>query len=126
MVEVEIPNKVAGIGGSAFAQTGIQNIVVPNNVMYIGNNAFSSSSLLSVTIGSGVVEIGGGTIIGNSSTKIANIYVDENNQNFKDVDGNLYSKDGSTIIRYAIGKTQEELSLPQDVLTIGSYAFRSC
>ncbi|MBE6537805.1 MAG: leucine-rich repeat domain-containing protein, partial [Ruminococcaceae bacterium] len=54
------------------------------------------------------------------------IEVDENNQYYKDIDGNLYSKDGKKLIQYAIGKTDTSFTIPNSVTCIGDYAFYYC
>ena len=41
-------------------------------------------------------------------------------------DGNLYSKDGKTIIQYAIGKQAGIFTIPADVTSIGDKAFSLC
>lgn len=66
------------------------------------------------------------TIAGNAfrgCVNLTSIIVDENNENYESIDGNLYSKDGKTLIRYAIGKTDTEFSVPTGVLTIAAEAF---
>lgn len=52
-----------------------------------------------------------------------NIRVDINNTAYKDIDGNLYSKDGKTLIQYALGKTQTSFIIPDSVTAIGERAF---
>ncbi len=57
---------------------------------------------------------------------ITDINVSEDNKYFKSIDGNVYSKDGKTLIRYAPGKTNTSFTVPNGVTSIGSYAFDSC
>ncbi len=57
---------------------------------------------------------------------IENIEVDSGNQNYLSIDGNLYSSDAKTIIRYAPGKANESFTLPSTVETVGKYAFYNC
>lgn len=45
------------------------------------------------------------------------------NPNYKSIDGNLYSKDGTTLIKYASLKKQASFNVPEHVKTIGEYAF---
>jgi hypothetical protein len=52
--------------------------------------------------------------------------VSENNSAYKDIDGNLYSKDGTLLMQYAIGKTATEFVIPDSVTTIGDGAFFDC
>ena len=54
------------------------------------------------------------------------IKVDKNNRTYKDIDGNLYSKDGTTLIQYAIGKTATSFTIPDSVTSIGYMAFYGC
>ena len=51
--------------------------------------------------------------------------IDENSVNYKTIDGNLYSKDGTVLVRYAVGKAATVFTVPQEVTTIGAYAFFS-
>ena len=57
---------------------------------------------------------------------LTSITVSEDNANFKDIDGNLYTKDGKTLLQYAIGKKGTSFTIPNGVETIGSYAFEGC
>ena len=50
------------------------------------------------------------------------IIVDENNPKFKSIDGNLYTKDGTTLLKYAPGKTSKEFVLPKGVEKISYVA----
>lgn len=51
------------------------------------------------------------------------IYVPESNKYFKTIDGNLYTKNGKTLLRYAGGKEEESFVIPKKVRNIGDYAF---
>jgi len=52
--------------------------------------------------------------------------VDANNAYYKDIDGNLYTKDGKTLVQYAIGKTATTFTIPNSVTSIGDWAFDDC
>ena len=52
--------------------------------------------------------------------------MDSNNPAYQSIDGNLYSKDGKTLIQYAIGKTDTYFAIPSSVTSIGDYAFSWC
>ncbi|MBQ8738588.1 MAG: leucine-rich repeat protein, partial [Clostridia bacterium] len=45
---------------------------------------------------------------------------------YKSIEGNLYSKDGETLIRYAQGKTDSKFEIPNSVKSIEDYAFFDC
>jgi hypothetical protein len=63
-----------------------------------------------------------GELVFAECTALINIETD-NNSHFKTIDGNLYSKDGSTIIFYAPGKQDSEFKIPEGVLSIADQAF---
>lgn len=48
--------------------------------------------------------------------------VSPDNRNYTSIDGSLYSKDESILIRYAIGKEEGRFSVPEGVTRIGGWA----
>ena len=58
-----------------------------------------------------------------NSVNCSYIDVDINNPMYTSIDGNLYSKDGKTLVRYAIGKEETEFIVPDGVEKIGRSAF---
>ncbi len=62
-----------------------------------------------------------GSFIGCISLERINI--SEENDKYKSIAGNLYSKDGRTLIQYAIGKAEDYFEIPSRVETIGMHAF---
>ena len=59
-------------------------------------------------------------------TNTVSFTVDENNPVYKSIDGNLYSKDGKTLVRYAHKKADKQFTIPDGVTSIGDYAFYKC
>lgn len=121
-----IGNRVTSIGEGAFAWcTSLTSITIPDSVTNIGGSAFyGCSSLTTVTIGNSVTSIG--YMAFSYCSKLTSITVDSNNSNYKSIDGNLYRKDGKTLLQYAIGKTATEFTIPDNVTSIGAYAFYNC
>ena len=121
---VVIGNSVETIGSYVFAYCyKLESIIIPDSVTTIASDAFvSCSALKEVTIGAGVTSIDSSAF--NGCTALINFTVSEDNQTHKSMDGNLYSKDGKTLVRYAIGKKNASFTVPESVEVIYKYAFR--
>ena len=126
LASVNIPNSVKVIGSSAFCNCEkLSDLVIQNGVTNIDNSAFSGCrGLTTVTIPRSVEAIGVGAFSGCNS--LISINVDKNNNHYKSIDGNLYSKDETRLIQYAIGKQTNSFLIPGSVTTIGSKAFANC
>lgn len=117
---------VINIGDNSFAHCGLlTGINIPDSVIRIGNDAFNGcSKLAKINIPDNVKYIGNDVF--NNCNAIKSIDVGANNENYKSIDGNLYSKDGKTLVKYASGKTASSFTVPKGVTKIGSSAFRDC
>lgn len=100
LIFVGIPEGIKEIRDGAFACCfGLEKIKISKTVEKIGTGAFDTCD------------------------KLTEIVVDDENQSYKAIDNNLYSKDGEVLVKYASGKPDKEFLVPYDVKTIGERAF---
>ena len=141
-----IPDGVMSIGSYAFYSCdSLTSVTIPDgdSVVEIGSDTFyDCSGLINITLGNSVTSIGSyafygcpaltSVTIGNSPkaflncTGLTSIVVDENNQDYSSVNGNLYNKAKTKLLQYATGKNITEFIIPDGVTEIGSYAFYNC
>lgn len=147
LTEINILSQIESIGSSAFAFcSGISKLKIPKTVTKIYDGAFSNcSKISSISIPEGVTYIGSSILCncskitklyipasvsslgrGIANANITEIEVSPQNNVYKSMDGNLYSKDGTALYCYAPGKTDSTFRLPSSVKFIHSGAFSEC
>ena len=121
---IEIPNTVTSIGSKAFFKcTNLSKIDMPNSVTKIEENTFDECiNIENIKIPAGVSEIGNKLFL--NCSKLYNITVDENNKYFCDIDGILYNKEKSNLIRCP--QKKEQVIIPEGVNNISENAFYGC
>ena len=126
LLRVVISDNVLTIGDCSFiACYSLESVVIGDSVISIGNQAFCYCySLGSINIPDSVISIGSGAF--SCCDSIMDIEVDEENKNYKSIDGNLYTKDGTILIQYAVGKKDASFTIPDFVTSIGDSAFANC
>jgi len=145
--DFEIPATVDTIRSYAFNYcNGLDSLVIPDHVTVVGEYSFSNTrNLKYLDLGNGIPYFGQAMINGsqdlltirlgdsfsalngydfNHCPKLMNIYVSETNSNLKDIDGVLFSKDGSVLLRYPVSR--ENYNIPYGVNSIGRSAFSGC
>ena len=110
---VNIPTKIT-YKGQKFAVTRIEDQAFSILSNYLTN-------LTSIAIPKSITEIGDLAFFGDY--KLVNIKVSNANEVYKSEDGNLYTKDGRTLIQYALGNNDEIFEIPSGVEIIGDGAF---
>lgn len=122
---VTIPKNVVAIDAKAFFNCKtIQKLIVSDGVRTIGDKAFfGCDSLVEVSIPDSVTSIGEGVFIG---SKLQGINVDERNRTYCSIDGDLYTKDKTTLLQVCAGKSTAAMMLPAGVKKIAPYAFFDC
>lgn len=100
----------------------LSELTIPQGVIYIGSFTFQScKSLKSVYIPQSVETIESRPFDGCNS--IQDIAVSEQNPNYKSVDGSLFSRDGSCLIKYAAGREVSSYRVPDGTVVITAEAF---
>ena len=126
LTSVTIPNSVTNIGVYAFyGCKSLTSVTIPDSVISIGDYAFSyCESLTSVTIPNSVTSICSDAF--SDCTSLKSIEVSDNNKNYSSVDGVLFNKDKTELIKYPSSKTDNTYEIPDSVTSIGAYAFQDC
>ena len=102
----------------------LQSITIPEGVTTIEDNVFNScSNLRNITIPASVVSIGNYAFYGCSN--MTSISVAEDNASYRDIEGVLFTNDGSKLIAYPGGR-QGAYTIPSHVAEIYQDAFFSC
>ncbi|MCX6651300.1 MAG: fibronectin type III domain-containing protein [Methanomassiliicoccales archaeon] len=97
------------------------DLTVPGSVTYIGSNAFlTCRALTSVAIPNSVTNIANNAF--SSCTALTAINVAAGNPNYASVDGVLYNKALTTLLKYPGGKTGA-FTVPDGVTSVDTYAF---
>ena len=99
---IELPESVESIGDYAFYGSTIRNVTIPTTVRDIGNYAFAGCKYLEEI----EVEIG--------------------NFNYSSSSGVLYNDDGTVLITYPAGKTDNFVIITNKVTEIADMAFYKC
>lgn len=154
-IELIIPSEISGkvvtsIDSSALHDCySFVNVIIPDSIKYIGSGAFVNCiNLKSITIGKNVEYIDASVFF--ACTSLEKIVVDEKNMIYSsDVDGVLFDKNKTELIRYPQARGDasyivpesverisglafekalnlENLVITENVRTIGEYAFQEC
>ncbi len=119
--EITLPSGLKVIGEAVFnGCKSLANVEFPSTLEEIGDEAFTScSAITSINLPASLEELG---VSAFAKTSISSISLDAANQDFKLVDGVLYSKDGS-VLYLAPMKGKTSVSMPSNCIGINGGAF---
>ena len=139
----KIPDGVTSVGGSAFSRCGaLESVTLPNSVTSVGELPFynidevtvmgsiagfeydATAGVKNLILEKDVID----TDINfcNLSDTLENITVSEENTAYSSIDGVLFNKDKTELIRYPKGKKDTSYTIPDSVTSISDEAFRYC
>jgi len=127
LINIILPEGLIRIEEGAFLScTNIKNIIIPDSVIYIGGGAFKlCQNLENINIPANVVSPIGPFMF-NHCLNLTNIIVNEQNPIYSSIDGILFNKDQTTLIKYPSGKTRQIYTIPLSVTAISPSAFEEC
>ena len=89
---------------------------LPEGLETIGESGFQGAeNVRSVTIPSSVREIGTGTFYFGDASRLLSINVDPDNAFYCDVDGVLFTKDRSVLVKYPSARRKASYAVPETV-----------
>ena len=107
----------------------LEKLTIGDNITSISDHALDNMAMLdTLTLGKNVKEISpegdGITVAFIGCKNLHAIEVDEENEAFRDVDGVLMTKDGTTLIKYPEAKPGAEYVTPENVTKVMANAFK--
>lgn len=122
--EVILEEGIEEISGRAFDSCSkVKEWKLPKSLKRIGPCAFRNISVEEFNIPENVESIAATFI---SSSNLSRINVDSNNKYFTSVDGILFDKDSTRVIKYPENRDGNSYEVPNTVKTIDANAFISC
>lgn len=123
LTDVVFPRSLTAIGDLTFSLcANLEELILPQGLQTIGKSAFyGCDKLTEVQIPKNVSSIGMEAF--GACDQLQRIVVDNGNRSFKAMDGALYSYNGTTLLQYPCGNTDESFRVAKDTVTIHQAAF---
>lgn len=128
LTSIKLPQTLTAIGNELFADcVNLTSLGLPDSLVSLAGNAFNNcASLPELTIPASVTSGLGFTTFCSGCKKLSKITVAEANTVYSSLDGVLYNKDKSIILRYPCGNPASLFSFPNTIAEVGVGAFESC
>ena len=125
LAEVSLPESLLNIGTMAFDRCqSLTDITLPGGLLSIGEQAFAGcTGLTGMEIPASVTSIAADAFI--CSSAIASFTVAAENSAYSSIDGVLFNKEQTKLLRFPEGKSAD-YTIPESVTEIGDYAFYCC
>lgn len=121
---ISLPEGLISIGQGAFSYCNMETMIIPESVTTIESGFSYCSRLKTMTIPKNVSAIVGRMFY--CCDSLESITVDERNANYQSIDGVLYDKDVTQLIRYPAAKSNTHYVIPDGFTEIPDDAFRNC
>lgn len=123
LITLLLPNNISLIESFAFdGCENLKSLILPTNCREVQMMAiYNCKRLENVTLCTNLSKIDDTNF--SLCPKLVDVSVPSDNIHYKSDNGILYTKNGLTLLRYPIGKSETSFTIPSGVLTIGSYAF---
>ncbi|WP_310603395.1 leucine-rich repeat domain-containing protein [Anaerosporobacter sp.] len=123
LTEITFPVSIKEIKGKAFSGTLINHVIIPDSVTMLYGDSFDECrNLSSISIGAGVKD-GFKYSALHDCPKLKDIHISTENEYLCIVDGVLYDKEITRLIKYPAIKSAEVFLIPETVTKICSKAF---
>jgi len=125
---MKLPQSLISIGNEMFADCiNLVSITLPDSLVYLAGSAFNNcASLPEISIPVGVASGLGFTAFCSGCMELTKLIVAEGNTAYSSLDGVLYNKDKTIILRYPCGNPASLFSFPNTIAEVGVGAFEGC
>lgn len=128
LTSMKLPQSLITIGNEMFADCiNLVSITLPDSLVSLAGSAFNNcTSLPEISIPVGVSSGLGFTTFCSGCKKLTKLIVAEGNTAYSSLDGVLYNKDNTIILRYPCGNPASLFSFPNTIAEVGVGAFEGC
>ena len=125
LIEITIPGSVKEIGDGVFYNCEkLSSVTFENGIKEIGRYAFFHTVISTLILPASITEISPYAFDG--MDELYSVVVDFGNNYYSDLDGILYNKDKTKLVKYLEKREQKDYKIPSGVTSIGERAFYNC